>query len=93
MLEKEYEETKDKIIDLKTQNKKLLYIVKVQAEELKVLYNKIKILILNEVFQIALRLVIIPAILIRLVKTPTYKNKKEIINRIITASKALASYA
>ena len=47
---KKHEKTKDKIINLKTQNKEFLYIVKVQAEELKAFYNKIRILVLNDVF-------------------------------------------
>ena len=49
-LEKEHEETKDKVTGLETQNKELLHIVKVQAEELKALYNGIKIPVLNTAF-------------------------------------------
>ena len=43
-------------------------------------------------FQTALRPVIIPAILIRLVEILIYKNKEEIVNRIMTALRALVSY-
>ena len=64
-----------------------------QAEKLKALYNRIKMSILNETFQTAPRPVIILTTLIRLVRTLTHRNKEEIINRIITASKAPASYA
>ena len=92
-LGKEHEKIKDKIISLKTYNKELLHIVKVQAEKLKALYNKIRILVLNEVPQTTPRLVIILTTLIRLVRTLTYRNKKEIINRIIIAPRVPASYA
>ena len=48
--------------------------------------------VLNKAFQIVSRPVIILTILIRLVGTPIYRNKKEIINRIIIALKAPANY-
>ena len=89
---KKYEKIKDKIIDLETQNKKLLYIIKVQAEKLKALYNKIRIPALNKAPQTASRPVIILATLIRLVRTSTHRNKEEIANRIMTAPRTLASY-
>ena len=49
--------------------------------------------VLNKVFQTTPRPVIILAILIRLVKTLIYRNKKEIINRIMTAPRVSVSYA
>ena len=91
-LEKEYKEIKNKVVGLETQNKKLLYIVKVQTEKLKAFFKKIKILTSNMTFQTASRPVIIPIILIRLVKTPIYKNKEKIINKIIIALRTPASY-
>ena len=92
-LKKEYEETKNKIIGLKTQNKELLYTIKIQAEELKAFYNKIRIPALNKTLQTAPRPVIISAILIRLIGILTHRNEKKIANRIITAPRAPASYA
>ena len=49
-------------------------------------------LVLNMAFQTVLRPVIIPAILIRPVETPTYKNEKKIVNKMITALRAPANY-
>ena len=92
-MEKEHEKTKDKITGLKTQNKELLYTIKVQAEKLKTLYNKIKIPASNTAPQTVPRPVIISATLIKPVKTLTYRNKEKIINRMITAPRAPASYA
>ena len=91
-MEKEHEEIKDKVIGLETQNKKLLHIIEVQAKKLKALYNRIKIPASNKAPQTTPRPVIILVTLIRLVKTPTYRNEEEIINRIMTAPKAPASY-
>ena len=92
-LEKEHEETKDKVTGLKTQNKELLHTIEVQAEELKALYDGIRMPASNEAPQTAPRPVIIPATPIRLVGTPTHRNKEEIANRMMTAPRAPASYA
>ena len=49
--------------------------------------------VLNVVPQTILRPVIIPATLIRPIKTLIYKNEKEIVNKIMTAPRTPASYA
>ena len=92
MIEKNYIKIKSRVTALKAQNKKVLYIIKIQVEKIKALKGEIKILIVKAEPNLNPRYNIILVTLIRPITTLIYRNKERIINKVVNAFKTLINY-